>query len=63
MLKGEKKTSYLEEFFNGFDVSKTMGRIKLYDSKNFVKHDRNLLRSMMTVFRESLNDNKTFDAI
>jgi len=63
MLKGSKKTSALEDFLNGFDVSKTMGRIKLYDSKNFVKHDRSLLSSMMELYKKELNDNKTHDAI
>ena len=63
MLRGSKKTSALEDFLNGFDVSKTMGRIKLYDSKNFVKHDRSLLSSMMELYKKELNDSKTHDAI
>ena len=63
MLRGSKKTSALEDFLNGFDVSKTMGRVKLYDSKNFVKHDRSLLSSMMELYKKELNDNKTHDAI
>jgi len=62
-LKGEKKTSFLEDFLNDFDVSKTMGRIKLYDSKNFVKHDRSLLSSMMELYKKELNDSKSHDAI
>ena len=52
MLRGSKKTSALEDFLNGFDASKTMGRVKLYDSKNFVKHDRSLLSSMMELYKK-----------
>ena len=63
MLKGEKSSKKLEDFLNDVDVDKTMGRIKLYDSKNFVKHDRNLVHSMMTLYRESLGDNKTYNAL
>tara|TARA_R110002073_G_scaffold45376_4_gene125138 strand:- start:3038 stop:11632 length:8595 start_codon:yes stop_codon:yes gene_type:complete len=63
MLRGSKKTSELENFLNGFDVSKTMGRIKLHDSKNFVKHDRQLLSSMMELYKKELKDKDTFEAI
>lgn len=63
MLRGNKKISELENFLNGFDVSKTMGRIKLYDSKNFVKHDRQLLSSMMELYKKEFRDKDTFEAI
>ena len=63
MLRGQKKTRKLEDFLNDVDVEKTMGRIKLYDSKNFIKADRQLVWSMSTVYRESLKDNLTYEAL
>ena len=40
-----------------------MGRIKLYDSKNFIKADRNLVHSMSTIYRDAIKDNATYDAL
>ena len=63
MLKGQKKNKKLEDFLNDVDVEKTMGRIKLYDSKNFIKADRNLVHSMSTIYRDAIKDNATYDAL
>ena len=63
MLKGQKKSRKLEDFLNDVDVEKTMGRIKLYDSKNFIKADRNLVHSMSTIYRDAIKDNATYDAL
>ena len=63
MIRGQKKTRKLEDFLNDIDVEKTMGRIKLYDSKNFIKADRNLVHSMSTIYRDAIKDNATYDAL
>ncbi|MBC8442836.1 MAG: hypothetical protein H8D80_01465, partial [Proteobacteria bacterium] len=64
MLSGRKGIKTFEKFLNSeMDMDKGMGRIKLYDSKNFFKADRNLLHSMMNIYRESLQDHRTYDAI
>ena len=63
MLRGKKKTRKLEDFLNDVDVEKTMGRIKLYDSKNFIKADRHLVHSMQTIYRESFKDDATYAAL
>ena len=63
MLRGQKKTKKIEDFLNDVDIEKTMGRIKLYDSKNFIKADRNLVQSMSTIYRDAIKDNATYEAL
>lgn len=64
MLSGKKSIKKLEEFLNSeMNMDKAMGRIKLYDSKNFVKSDRNMLHSIMTLYKDSLGDMKSYDAV
>jgi len=63
MMGGRKKNSALVDFLNDVDVEKSMGRIKLYDSKNFIKMDRNLVHSMQTVYRNTFKDDRTYRAL
>ena len=64
MLSGKNKIEKFEKFLNGeLDPDKIMGRIKLYDSKNFFRPDRNLLHSFMNIYRHQIRDMETYDSI
>jgi len=59
MLTGKTK-HFLEDFFNDkLDVSKVSGRIKLYNSKEFVRFERNTVLSMQEVYAKYFKDRKT----
>ena len=62
MFMGKNSINRYVEFLNKTDIAKDMGRIKLYDSKNFVKHDRAIVRSMMNIYNKT-GDRKTYDAL
>lgn len=64
MLSGKNKIEKFEKFLNGeLDPDKLMGRIKLYDSKNFFRADRNLVHSFMNIYRHQMRDMETYDAL
>jgi|10_taG_2_1085330.scaffolds.fasta_scaffold00829_6 hypothetical protein len=64
MMMGKNSINRYERFLNGegINISKDMSRVKLYDSKNFVKHDRAIVRSMMNIY-DRANDRRTYDAL
>ena len=62
MYMGKNSINRYEQFLNTTNISKDMSRIRLYDSKNFVKHDRAIVNSMMNIYSKA-GDKKTYDAL
>ena len=62
MLTGSDGNKFFLEFMNGTNAEKTLNRIKLYNTKKFVRADDAFLRDVAEGYRE-IGDSKTDQAI
>lgn len=58
-----KASSKLIDFFNDGSIDNSMGRVKLYDNKNFIKYDRQTVASYMHTYGAILGDKRTENAL
>jgi len=56
---GKKFTSFL----NGEKIEKSAGRVQLYNNKNFIKYDRDIIHSYMRTYLDELQDRQTANAL